>query len=310
MNRVQHLFVAKDVAASGTEGFIRFVTPDGTAITPGETIADHPVIHLEQDLANSEKVTSPPIEGAYVKRWKGTANAAAVAQVTYVGDNSSTGDIVDSNSTEYVMYITLNSDKDTKTVPWSYRYVSDASATAAEIATAFITAVNSSLMLNNDSTQITAASETGGGNQGIKLTGGTGTKATYFTVALGGGFTTTPITYTTKYDPGVGNHPWTTTLENAVLGNRGFFNQRVGWETADKFVTAPKYIVAAEGYDIYALEFGRSHDEQYINGTKVAPVQLFIAVPAGPSSFPQSTFESIINPWIASTPIAASAVSL
>lgn len=310
MNRVQHLIVAKDVAASGTEGFVRVVKPGGTALSPGETITDAPVIHIEQDLANSAKYVSPPIEGATVKIWKGTSNAAATAQLSYVGYNTSSGSIALSNSSEYVIHITLKSDKDVKTVPWTYHYVSDSSATQAEVSAAIIAAVNASPMLNNDDTQITAASVNSGSDYGVSLTGGTGSKATAFEVALEGAFVDTDITYTTNYDPGVGNSPWTTKLEAYVQGYRGFTNQRVGWSSADKFVNAPTYVDAAEGYDVYNIEFGRTHEQQYINSTKVAPVQLFVLVPAGPSNFPQNTFESIINPWMASTPGAFDNVTL
>jgi hypothetical protein len=307
MNRVQQLIVAKDVAATGTEGFIRVVKPDQTVLSAGETITDVPVIHIEQDLA-SGKYVSGPIEGSTVRVWKGTSNAAATAQVSYVGDNSSSGDITASNSTEYVMYITLLSDKDTKTVPWSYRYTTDASGTGAEIQAAFIAAINASTMLNNSSTAITAATETGGGNVGIKLTGGTGATATYFSIALGGGFLSTPITYTTAYDPGVGNSPWTVELEKIAYGYRGDSNQRTRW--GDTLVSPTFNVNASEGYDVYVIEHGRSHDEQYINTTKVAPMQTFILVPAGPSNFVQATFEGIINPWMASTPGAFAPVTL
>lgn len=308
MNRVQHLIVAKDVTASGTDGFIRVVKPDGTALAPGESITDVPVIHLEQDLA-SGKLLSPPIEGAFVRSWKGSSNAAATAQVTHVGNiGSGTLDIDANNSTEYILRITLRSDRDVKDVPYSFYYVSDASATPEEIADAFVSLINNALFVNNDDTTITALKVNNGADFGFSLTGGTGSAETYFKVTLDGGFGDTTVTETTAYDPGSGNSPWTVTLEGFTKGYVGDSMQRTRW--GDKLVNPTLYVDSTEGYDVYSLDFGRSHDEQYINASKVAPLSLYILVPAGPSNFPQALFESIINPWLASSPAALASVSL
>ena len=312
MNRVTHLFVAKDVA-TGNDGHVAVRSADGvTILGDTDTLDDDPYIFFEQEIADGTKFYSPPIYGAYVTGWSGTSYTAPVAQVSHVGNvGSGTLDIEASNETEYTLSINVWSDRDGKTVPWSYKYVTDTSATSSEIADAFVTGVNASAYLNNDYVSIVAAKTDSDPYFGISLTGGTGLKATSFEVSVSGGFGDTTVAKTTKPDKGSGSSVEAAQLEKDVAGYLGYTNQRMEW--GDKFNSPPAYVVAGETYDVYVLDYGRKHDEQYINTSKNAPLQVIILVPAAATTLPQSGaggFETGLNVWLASCPGNFAAVTL
>lgn len=296
MKNVTDLIVAKDVSSS--EGFISIVGPTGTALVAGQTVADVPIIHIQQEVAGSVIIRSQPIFGARVKRYTGQSYAAPVVQITTVDPVSV------SNSTEYLFRISITSQDQVEPIRRSYSVTTDASATPTELVTLLKARINA-----DDSVAITAT-----GSSTLILTSDTPSvivnhsvpmdvNADRFTVGLDDGWSSSATkTATATPDPGSGSFNQVRMLEWETKGYKGHLN-RVMFADSPTF-----YSVAAANYDQYII----SHGAPIELGTQTKERNniVYIAVIAGSSTFSQGGFESILNSWMASAPGAFNAVNL
>jgi len=332
LERNQKVLVSKDVTVDATslanlaEGELAVLKPDMTFLTAGETIADAPYIYIVQgtDTLGDPKF-SQKITGKQVVNYSGSERAAAAEQVTYIGDNGTTGAILPvSNSTEYSLHIVFKEDKvafSERQLRRSFHYTTDATATAAEIMNAFVALINADSICK---TRVTAATSTGGGNQGIKLTGKAqtykkidGYEQVYFEVSLDLGFTrATPVDelgyiYVNGADPtstnsnsvspsrGVGTYALVTDLEVFALGHNGITN-RTKFPIPDG--ASNTYAVSTESYDMYVIDHNDKHASADANGHISSPLQTIIAVPYDAAAGNGGALEALLNPWMASCP--------
>ena len=130
--RVTDIIIAKDVSSG--DGFISLLKEDMSALTGTPTIATTPVIYVKQIIAGGKYIISLPIHGQFVKSWSGRSAANATNQITTITTINVLSD------QEYGLYVTLNSDKELSQGNRRYyaQYISDSSATQAEIAAGMV----------------------------------------------------------------------------------------------------------------------------------------------------------------------------
>lgn len=294
------MIIAKDVT-TGNEGFVRILNDQMAALTAGDTIDDSAVIYIEQTLAGGKKLLSNPIHGSMVRNYSGEAAANATLQVWTVG----TPNVVDSQ--EYGLYITLLSDKDLGLGNRRYyvNYVSDASATAAEIVNGLVAAINAASF----KVPVTAA------NAATTLTITSDRPDVYFSVGKAIGFdSSVSCAQTTAWDPGVGTYDQVLAMEEIAKGYKGYLGERrtfvgdlPGFSRPTYFTTGTA-LSATAVYDLYVIDHDNPVQMVIPSNLEGKPVTTIIAFPTA-STTVQDTFEGLINPWMGSTPGAFAAVS-
>jgi len=178
---ITHLLFAEDVAQDATgvadidAGEILFIDKGGNPLNAAAltNLGGDEIFYIVEGLRgnNLSHIVSPRLTKNSITAHRGTSYAADIQQVSYIGDNGSTGDINAANSTEYMMTVSFIYDKDIysqRNGVRRYNYTSDASATGAEIMNAFVALMNADAEFSR---QAVAAAETGGGNSGISITG-------------------------------------------------------------------------------------------------------------------------------------------
>lgn len=297
MKQVTDLIVAKDVSSG--EGFIDIVKQDGqTELVAGETMADSPIIYIQQELASSAKRLSKPIKGASVKRYTGQSGVAETVQVTTVDPVSV------SNSTTYLFRIIPTSGDQQHQIRKSYEFTTDASATATELVTglkALINADNTIAVTATGSSTLILTSDAA-----IAITNNSSradATAVRFDVALDDGWASTATTTATATpDQGSGTFQMLRLLEWEVKGYEGHLNRVM-------FTDSPDFYTVSGGlYDIYAIEHGNPLEVG--PGISESLTITYIAVIAGSSTFLQGAFETLLNDYMASTPGAFNAIAL
>jgi hypothetical protein len=302
IKRVTDIIIAKDVSSG--DGFISLVKDDQSALTGTPTIATSPVIYVKQGLAGGKTRLSLPIHGANVRKWSGRSAANGTVQITTITSINAL------NDQEYGLYITVNSDKEMAQGNRRYyaQFVSDSSGTAAEIAAGMVAAINASEALAD----IVTASTTG---TDIVITGNN--CRTYFSVGRAIGFDASiVITATQTADPGHGTYDTVLELEEIAKGYLGYLGERRTFRGNMPGMSSPVYFAAGTAlsatgvYDVYIIDHDQPIDLQGTNSSEGKPTTTYICVPAGPSTFNQGAFESVINSWMASTPGAFANVNL
>ncbi len=117
------------------------VLDQATALTNAEA----QTIYIAAGLGSGRYKISSPIQAGNVTRFKATAWAAAVEQVSYIGYNTSTGDISADNSTAYGVRVIFQDDQRliaNRQTAITANYLSDATATKPEIVTGLIKNIN------------------------------------------------------------------------------------------------------------------------------------------------------------------------
>lgn len=309
------ILIGKDVAtltvsptpATLQAGEIMFVKKDMTELAAGEDVTDSEYIYMVQGTENlGRPIWSPKITGIHVQNYSGYSYAADVQQVTHVGNVGSGGlAIVVNNSTEYEL--TLNIDSNTNIYSQRpnfkrFHYTSDATATQAEIAAAFVAQINADPYVSQ---YITALAVSSGGNSGIRLTGKTPSytfrlPADYavlrFSVSTNLGFDTTPVTLSTNPKPGKGTYKQVAEAERKWLGNRGVTNH-LTHPAPGNIVTL--YTVPSETYDNYIITCYDQHNSHSIEQTWSQDFhQIHLYLPAGASTL-RTYVEAALNPWMA-----------
>lgn len=297
MKRVTDLIVAKDVSSS--DGFIDIVDPGATALVGGETIADDPIIHIRQEIANSVTRLSLPIRGASVKKYSGQSYTAPTVQVTTIDPVSV------SNSTTYLMRLSITSQDQVDPVRQSFEVETDASATTTELVTLLKAKINdAALNLPITATGTTTLILTSDApddvvNHSVPLD----VSAVRFTIGLDDGWASTATNVlTTSPDPGVGSFNQVRMLEFETKGYNGHLN-RVMFADTPTF-----YTISGATYDIYVIEHNSPTELE--NQVNERILITYILVIAGSSTFSQGGFETILNTWMASTPGSFNAVNL
>lgn len=307
---VTHLLFGEDVAQNATSladidaGEIVFIDKGGNLLNAAAlaNLGDNDIFYIVEGKRgnNVSHIISPRLTKKSITAHRGSSYAAAVQQVSYIGDNGSTGDINASNSTEYSLSVSFGWDKDIYSKRRDvkhYNYTSDASATSTEIATAFVNLMNADA---DFAAQATASVETGGGNAGIKIVGVAQAKNNYnntdlvhFKIALDEGFdattgvdefgylyvnsaapTTSGATSVAPI-PGAGTYLTLDALERNTLGYVG------GQTNLRKFpIQGRDARVSASGtYDMYVIDYVDVHEsgEVGIGTTRSPKGQIIIA---------------------------------
>jgi hypothetical protein len=292
-DNVTHVVFGRDVAYNATGiadvdyGELIAIKAEGGAILSAAALGaqdDDVPFHFVVGKGNSnlKHWISPRLTKRSITAHRGKSYAAATQQVSYIGDNGSSGDINAANSTEYILNVKFYYDKDIsgrRPIVRQYSYTSDASATAAEIQNNFVTLMNADAEFAR---QATAAAETGGGNNGISITGKALTDINLaidedvivkFKITLEAGFdstvgvdefgylyvngaapTTTGSTSVSP-DPGVGTYNIMRAMErDAKQVTTGRSNLR-------KFpIVQTNDLVSSTGtYDVYVIDFYNEH---------------------------------------------------
>lgn len=309
-DKVTHMFFGADVAYNATgmsdidAGEIIVIDKGGNKLSPAQitNLGGDEIFYLVEGKRgnNVSHIISPKLTKNSIKAHRGSSYTADVQQVTYIGDNGATGTINAENSTEYSLSVSFEWDKDLysqRRDHKTYNYTSDASATATEIATAFVNLMNADASF---ASQATASVETGGGSAGIKIVGKAQPVSAYsspvivsFTVALNKGFTTatrldekgfvylngaaatTSGAASNAPQLGTGTYAIMSTLER---NNDGFQN---GVTNNRKFpIVKPDSRVSATGtYDVYVIDYADTHLSQEIglDATRTTQGQIIIA---------------------------------
>ena len=307
---ITHLFFAEDVVQDATgladlaAGEIAFINAGGTALGSIQmgALGDDDVFYIVEGKKgnNASHIISPRLTKASITAHRGTSYAAAVQQVSYIGDNGATGDINALNNTEYILNVSFGYDKDIYSARRDVRrfnYTTDASATGAEIMNAFVALMNAD---KEFSRQAVAATSTGGGNNGISITGKVlpesnmdNPRQVSFTISLEEGFDSTvgldehSILYvngvagalgsgqSVSPTPGVGTASLLKAMERNGLG------YTAGQTNLRKFpVVGPEARISASGtYDVYVIDYYNEHEsgEIGIGATRKAAAQIIIA---------------------------------
>ena len=312
--------------AAATAGQLTILKVDMTPAddnTADLTVLISPEIYaVEKRPDGTNSKWSQKIQGNQISKFYVEAGTAAVEQISYVGDNGTSGNLLPViDDSDYTISIIFTNDK----VQGSERQMvrrmtitSDASATGTEIMNALVAAINADPVASK---YVVAAAETGGGNVGIKITGlaisskaaGTYSKVTgyeqvRFEVAAGGAFTTaTQIDEFGFIGSGAG-------ASNGPSAGKGTAEQVSDAEYAaiyaegisnfTKFPT-PSYaissdqITGAKIYDAFTVEFGDKHASANLNKDLVSPERLVIYtehVTAG--AFTDTTYSKSIQEYL------------
>jgi len=309
-DKVTHLMFGADVAQNATgmtnvgPGEIIVIGVGGAILnaTAIGALGDDESFYLVQgkSASNLSHIISPKLTKNTIVAHRGTSYAADVQQVTFIGDNGTTGDINAVNDTEYSLSVSFEWDKslyshrrDVK----HYSYTSDATATSTEIATALVALMNSDA---DFARQAVATLEIGGGNAGIKIVGVAQLVSDYdnpaivsFTVALDQGFdastridekgfvylSSAPATATgaASLAPqvGVGTYAKLKAMEQGTLG---FSTGRTNFR---KFpiVKEVEQVQATGTYDVYVIDFKDVHSSSDVglDAKRTTNAQIIVA---------------------------------
>tara|TARA_R110000765_G_scaffold93781_3_gene176758 strand:- start:8661 stop:9683 length:1023 start_codon:yes stop_codon:yes gene_type:complete len=307
---ITHLLFAEDVVQNATglanidAGEILFIDAGGNPLdaTALGNLADDALFYIVEGKKGTalSHIISPRLTKASLTAHRGSSYAAEVQQVSYIGDNGTTGDINVLNNTEYSLIVSFGYDKDIYSQRRNvrrYHYTSDATATSAEITAAFVALMNAD---KDFARQAVAVVETGGGANGIKVTGKDlvdnkidNPRLVSFTLSLDEGFDATvgidenTILYvngasgalasgaSVSPKPGIGDYQRLQAMERNGLGfTAGQTNLR-------KFpVVGPDARVDTAGtYDMYVLDYYNEHEngEIGLGATRKVHAQIIIA---------------------------------
>lgn len=309
----------KDAANYIADGEILILNETGGIMTAAtDTVADSASITIIQGRggANGFKFSNK-IDGDKVIRATAVSYSAPAEQVTYVGyDAVATSGSIDAQAfTDYKLTIVYTHDTDLyaqQTNSRVFYYTTGAAPTQQEIAEAFRDMINAEDFYN-----AVAATVNSGANYGIRLTG----QALDFTVGQekynkmrfevllsGFGATTAPNTQTDA-DLGSGTYEQIAELEWFCNGFDGVIN-RVHFPAP----TGTTDAVAAETYDIIAIEHYLADDNYAVSGQKPARALTMIAIPDNAGGNQMDTggedVLTILNSWLASASLPFSGLTV
>lgn len=309
-DNVTHLFFGADVAQNATgmadidAGEIIAIGVGGAKLSAADisNLGDNEPFYLVEGKRgnNLSHIISPRLTKGSIKAHRGTSYAAAVEQVSYIGNVGSGSETINTPSveTEYSVVVSFVYDKDIYSKRHNvkhYNYTAATSASANDIATGLVAVMNADA---DFAAQATAAVTNSTTNYGISITGKAQTGNDYdnpvqviFKIALDKGFDSTTqvdeFTYTfvdgvkasggasVSPTPGVG----TSALMKAFERNNDGFQNGVTNNT--KFpVIGPDARVSSTGtYDVYVLDFVDTHENKNvgIGETRSAAQQIVIA---------------------------------
>lgn len=124
------------------DGEIVVLDSGDNALVAGQTISDSEVISIVQGRGTSNPVQkSMKVTGRNVRKYSGKSYVAPQEQISYIGYNSSSGNITATSLNKYILRLYFKYDKEM----WSqqvfqryYEYDSDSSATSLEVAENFV----------------------------------------------------------------------------------------------------------------------------------------------------------------------------
>lgn len=292
--RVTDIIIGKDVSSG--EGFVRVLNSQMAALVAGDTIADSDTIYIEQTLAGgTNKIYSLPIHGVNVRRWNGESATNATLEVVTIANINVISD------QEYGLFISWLSDKDLSLGNRRYfaNFITDTSATLAEIQAGIVAAVNATTF------PVPVTASISGNN--ILITADNPT--VNFSVGKSIGFDSgVTVTVSTTPDPGIGTYDQILALEDQAKGYKGYMGERrtfigdlPGFSRPTYFSTGTA-LSTTSVYDIYVIDHDNPQVLQGPSLSAVKPATTYICIPKGPSTFSQANFEGILNPWFNSCP--------
>lgn len=291
--RVSDLLVAKDVANSLT-----ILKDNGVALGTTDTVKDSAQIYITQIDPVLGRRYSSPITGKNVRSYKGEPYRAAVAKIIAVGYNGTSGSIPVINGGEYALNIVVKTDSEVQLNHIQrFNYVADASATEDEIATAFVTAINSDAYMKYE--EVSASLLTNGANRGIAITAVT---PTTFDVAVDLSFAGVPVTETQSPDLGNGLPKQMREIEETYKGYKGFLN-RIWLPDQPTYFTDP-----ATNYDMIVIEHGNEFDQQNENSSSKAPLTTYIMIPDTIATFDKTNFLAALDSYMGSVGFAPAGI--
>jgi hypothetical protein len=333
-DKVYNVMIAKNVTHDATSiatldnGEIQIVKPDMTLMTAGETISDAEFFYIVQGVAAGQSPKfSAKLQGVNIQKWEGKSYATAVQQVSYVGDNGTDDVTPETNNTEYVLHIIFTHDKSI----WSQRqhkktfhYTTDASATKAEIYAAFADLINNdketkelvvAAVFSTNGLRITGLTQTANLNENLD-----DNEIVTFKLAVDGGFVDPDHTLIDEFgvnsgaaspgtpasvtpDRGIGTGRFVFDLERRAQGYEGITNT-----TFFPVPNFPKFADLAGTYDIYSIEAHDIHESANLDKRLASPIQVYTAIPQGTGA--GTNFESLLNPYMLSTPKGFAPITL
>ena len=306
---ITHLLFAEDVVQDATgladidAGEILFIDAGGNPLSAVAlaALADDALFYIVEGKKGAalSHIISPRLTKASITAHRGSSFAAAIQQVSYIGFNGVAGDINALNNTEYSLTVSFGYDKDIYSQRRNvrrYHYTSDATATSAEIAAAFVLAMNA----DKDFARQAVASVEAGAGQGIKVVGKAlvnndidNPRLVSFNLGLEEGFDTSVgcDEYSILYVNGVAGAPGSGASVSPVPEVGGFeklkalerngLGYTAGQTNLRKFpVVGPDARVSAAGtYDMYVIDYYNEHENAEIGlgATRKAFAQIIIA---------------------------------
>ena len=306
-DKVTHLVFGADVAYNATSmatldaGEIIVIDKGGNILNAAAitNLGASEIFYIVRGKSGNDvsHYISPSLTKANMVAHRGTSYSADVQQVTFIGNNGSTGSIEVINSTEYSLSVSFEWDKDVYSKRRDvkhYNYTSDATATSTEIVNALVAVMNADV---DFARQATAAAV---GTTGISITAVAQAVSDFdnptivsFTIALDEGFTTatridekgyvylsgaaaTP-TGAASVAPqiGVGTYAIMKAMERNNLGfSTGRTNHR-------KFpiVKEDDKVSATGTYDVYVLDYKSVHEngEIGLDPTRTTQGQIIVS---------------------------------
>ncbi len=334
------MLIGKDISRSATlvlytadgtpnlaDGEIVVLDKDMKIAIAGATVSDTDTIYLIQGTgdtydyadASGDAVTSvrrfivsDPIEGAFVKSYKGVSYDAKGEQAADLDVTGMTPVV----GTEYVVRIVY---KDMTEHPGqftqTYRFIAT-SATLATFTTSFAAVINahagSRVVATRDATSVILTGkpipECTTALTDIDKFSQVEFEAFYYYVGTAGAWTewdaTTVVQTITAADHGQGTWEQVRDLEKAQKGYRGFTNR-----TTFPVKEPTTYTVKSETYDLLIIESDKSYTSSDA-WNKQAPLTTILAMPYTATSNQMATVLSVLNPWFASCPGAFDAVTV
>jgi hypothetical protein len=322
---IDKIGVASDATSLATlaEGEIAVINSDnGAVLTPGDTITTVPIIKIVRGGANGAHQFSSPIKGVDVVKWTGSPWSAAVEQqTTFVVScaDVATAQIFDE---DYTIVVVLKQDK----VSFSERQLRRAFTvlkpkfTTIASNTALATLLYNQIVTDpyfraNGTSKATAAINVTDSGTGTLTFDGLpeaykvidGYEQVSFQVAKGSDIMVNcTVTDVIAPTPGVGTYHKVKDLEYFGKTNRGITNF-TKFPTPDALYNFDSESTGT--YDIYVIDNNDTHPSGELNGFITSPLKTFIAIPSANTTV-TTYLESVLNPWMATTPGAFAAVTL
>lgn len=300
----KRFYVGADVDTSAltlatlTEGAVVVLDKNMNILTTGDGVDTTDTIYIAVGGATGiGPAISPAISAQDILQldYSGLAYVAGTKKYWYVGYNTSSGSIVETNSQEYLLRIVSRKPDSHADEVDRYQYIADSAASEQDIAEAFVAAINAR---TNQKFACTATAVNTGATYGFKIEADNLNEDFSVGFELGWGETTLTegaMVYS------VGRLAQVIAEEADNLGYRGVTNNVC-------HPLKPTTIATAAGFHQYVINFRKRHGNGLTPG--LAMVSIKIAIPSTASSFSFIDFEEKLYGWFKTLNMGTQPVSL